>query len=847
MLAASVLLPTALFGYLTWRDHDAYLERAEERVRQTTEILHEHALKVLETQEIAMDWLENRIEGLDWAEIERRELELHELVTSIVERYEQIVQMGVMDPQGRLVASTVYPVPPTNLGNRDYTQALMAGFRGTYIGEPIVGRFTAKPQFVTARARRGVFGKFNGGMFVSAHQDYFVDFWRATARAEGSTVTMFRDDGVLLATSGHETQIVERMRSDSPLLARIKLADQGIFVGPAEEGVGTAIYGFKKLRHYPAYVAYAISTDAVFAPWRQQLARYGLLTLLIAMSLVAMTLLTMRYVIGQERSASQLADTTERLRAEMRSREQAETDMRRSQEDFRYLYLKTPVMLHSINRDGRLINVSDYWLESLGYTRDEVIGRRFSDFIAEPGRTHARDVGRQMLIQEGHRLQVPYQLIRKDGSMIDVLMNALAQRDEHGEFVRSLTVTFDVTDWKRTEAQLRQAQKMEAIGQLTGGVAHDLNNLLTVIMAGLERAERNPADAGRLRRAIETAQRGAERAASLTTQLLAFSRRQPLEPKAVEVGRLLTRMTELLRRTLGEAIEIEAVAGGGLWLAYCDPSQLENALVNLALNARDAMPGGGKLTLEASNAHLDHDYAQTNPDARPGRYAMISVTDTGCGMSVDVLEHAFEPFFTTKPEGRGTGLGLSQVFGFIKQSGGHVKIYSEVGHGTTVKIYLPRAQPGVVDTEEHAAADASPRGHETVLVVEDDPDVRAAVVEMVEDLGYAVVQAGNPDDAFAMLNQQHIDLLFTDVVMPGTMKSTELAERARQLQPRIKVLFTSGYSENAIVHHGRLDVGVHLITKPYKRDQLARRMRQLLDGEAAPGGVEPATETTARE
>jgi nitrogen-specific signal transduction histidine kinase/CheY-like chemotaxis protein len=396
-------------------------------------------------------------------------------------------------------------------------------------------------------------------------------------------------------------------------------------------------------------------------------------------------------------------------------------------------------------------------------------------------------------------------------------------------------VTFDVTDWKRTEAQLRQSQKMEAIGQLTGGVAHDLNNLLTVIMAGLERAERNPGDAARLRRALETAQRGAERAASLTAQLLAFSRRQPLEPKAVDVGRLLSRMAELMRRTLGEAIEIETVAAGGLWSAYCDPSQLENALVNLSLNARDAMPGGGRLTLEAGNTHIDHDYAEINPDAKPGRYAMIAVTDTGCGMSAEVVEHAFEPFFTTKPEGRGTGLGLSQVFGFVRQSGGHVKIYSEVGHGTTVKLYLPRATAGA-DTEERPAADATPQGSERVLVVEDDPDVRAAVVEMVEDLGYVVEEAANPDDALVILKARPIDLLFTDVVMPGTLKSTELAQIARELQPRIKVLFTSGYSENAIVHHGRLDDGVHLITKPYTRDQLARRLRGLLDEAGAEGG-----------
>ena len=836
MLAASVLLPAALFGYLAWRDHDSYLERAEEDVRQTTEILHEHALKVFETQELAMDWLEHRIHGLSWPEIRARERELHELISEIVEHYEEIVQMGVLDDQGYLVASTVYPMPPTDMGYRDYTQALLNGYKGTYISEPIIGRFTAKAQFVTARARRGSSARFDGGMFVSAHQDYFVDFWRTTARLPGSAVTMFRSDGVLLATTGPTAQLLDRLPNSSVLMAHAKIADQGIFVSQSGITGIERVFGYKKLGHYPVYVAYTLTTDAVFAPWRDQLARYGLLTLLISLSLVAMTTLTMRYVRLQEASTSRLAQTTEQLQEEIRVRERAEADMRRSQEDFRYLYLKTPVMLHSINREGRLINVSDFWVEQMGYTREEAIGRRFSDFMAEPSRTHAREIGRTALIEEGYRRQIPYQLIRKDGSVIDVLMNALAQRDENGHFVRSLSVTFDVTDWKRTEAQLRQSQKMEAIGQLTGGVAHDLNNLLTVIMAGLERAARNTADTSRLTRALDTAQRGAERAASLTAQLLAFSRRQPLEPRAIDPGRLLSRVAELLRRTLGEAIEIETVSSGGSWPAYCDPSQLENALVNLALNARDAMPGGGKLTLECGNAHLDHDYAESNPEVRAGRYAMIAVTDTGHGMSPEVVEHAFEPFFTTKPEGRGTGLGLSQVFGFVKQSGGHMKIYSEIDHGTTVKLYLPRAQVGAVETEERTRSEASPRGSETLLVVEDDADVRAAVVEMVEDLGYRVEEAANPDDALVILQNKAIDLLFTDVVMPGTIKSTELAKRARELRPSIKVLFTSGYSENAIIHHGRLDDGVNLITKPYKRDQLARRLRMLLDGATEPVG-----------
>jgi nitrogen-specific signal transduction histidine kinase/CheY-like chemotaxis protein len=386
-----------------------------------------------------------------------------------------------------------------------------------------------------------------------------------------------------------------------------------------------------------------------------------------------------------------------------------------------------------------------------------------------------------------------------------------------------------VTDWKRAETQLRQAQKMEAIGQLTGGIAHDLNNLLTVILANLERAEMMANDPVRFSRAIAGAQRGADRAAALTSQLLAFSRRQPLEPRVVDVGRLLTRLADLLRRTLGEAIEIESVTAGGLWFAFCDPSQLESALVNLAVNARDAMRERGKLTLEASNAWLDDDYVKSHIDVKPGQYVMLAVTDTGSGMAPDIVDRAFEPFFTTKPEGKGTGLGLSQVFGFVKQSEGHVKIYSEPGQGTTVRIYVPRAPTDAKPGTDRVLPSAVPTGSETILLVEDDHDVRAAVVGMLTDLGYLVIEAANPDEALRVLQASKAALLFTDVVMPGSMTTKQMVEQALRLQPGIKVLFTSGYTQNAIIHHGRLDEGVHLISKPYKRDQLARKLRSLLD------------------
>jgi signal transduction histidine kinase/CheY-like chemotaxis protein len=419
--------------------------------------------------------------------------------------------------------------------------------------------------------------------------------------------------------------------------------------------------------------------------------------------------------------------------------------------------------------------------------------------------------------------------VRKDGTQF--LANVVIQPmyDRSGAHIGFAKITRDITQRRELDERLRQSQKMEAIGQLTGGVAHDFNNHLTVIFASLDIAQGTMTNHDRLAQALDSAVKAAERAASLTAQLLAFARRQPLKPEAIDVARLLARSSDLLDRVLGERIGTETIRSGGLWQAYCDTAQLETALLNLAVNARDAMPDGGKLTLEAANAYLDDDYAASNPDVNAGAYVMVAVTDTGVGMSREIIERAFDPFFTTKPEGQGTGLGLSQVFGFIKQSGGHVKLYSEVGQGTAVKLYIPKASGGSVVVFDTPADEQAPNGTgETVLVVEDDEDVRSAAAAMIGELGYSVIAADGPEQALRILAERPVALVFTDVVMPGPITSRELADRARALQPAVKVLFTSGYTQNAVVHGGRLDDGVELISKPYRREQLARRLRRLL-------------------
>jgi signal transduction histidine kinase/DNA-binding response OmpR family regulator len=401
-------------------------------------------------------------------------------------------------------------------------------------------------------------------------------------------------------------------------------------------------------------------------------------------------------------------------------------------------------------------------------------------------------------------------------------------------------VAAEIKERMTAEEALRQAQKMEAIGRLTGGVAHDFNNLLQVILGNLDALRRQVADGGArsddIRRFSDAAVRGAERAATLTQRLLAFSRRQPLQPKSIEANKLVTGMSDLLRRTLGESITTETVLAGGLWRISADANQLESALLNLAVNARDAMSGGGKLTIETANAHLDEAYAAGHDEVKPGQYVMVAVTDTGSGMTKDVVAKAFDPFFTTKDVGQGTGLGLSQVYGFVKQSGGHVKIYSEPGEGTTVRLYLPRLPGSGDEAVETAPPQQIPVGRksEVVLVVEDDEDVRAGTVEMLRELGYGVLEAADGRAALRLLESNAgIHLLFTDVGLPGGLNGRQLADEALRRHPKLKLLFTTGYARNAIVHHGRLDPGLELIVKPFTFAGLAAKIRLVLERDAA--------------
>ncbi len=538
------------------------------------------------------------------------------------------------------------------------------------------------------------------------------------------------------------------------------------------------------------------------------------------------------------------------------------------------LYENAPCGYIATTPDGAIARANQTFVTWSGYSRDELLaGKRFQDVLNLPGKIFYDTHFAPLLQMQGFINEIAFELIGKDGQPLSILVNATQKQTADGTALGNRITIFNATERRRyerdllearrkaeqvseelrllndtleerinselaermkAEAALRQAQKMEAIGHLTGGIAHDFNNLLTIVIGNIEILLRHlPADAARLRRSADHALQGAQRAATLTHRLLAFSRQQPLEPKPIEPNKLVSGMSELLRRTLGETVLLETVLAGGIWRTEVDPNQLENAVLNLAVNARDAMPEGGRLTIETANSHLDRTYVAALPEpVPPGQYVLVAVTDTGSGMKPEIINRVFEPFFTTKEAGKGTGLGLSQVYGFVRQSGGHVKIYSELGEGTTVKIYLPRhfGKEQEEGTVNRAGSDYQRAEGETVLVVEDEEDVRNYAEEALGELGYRVITASDGPAALRMIEQEEdVDLVFTDVVLPGGLNGQQLAQIIVDKRPGVKVLFASGYTRNAIVHNGRLDHDVQMIGKPFTFDELATRVRSLLD------------------
>jgi PAS domain S-box-containing protein len=531
-----------------------------------------------------------------------------------------------------------------------------------------------------------------------------------------------------------------------------------------------------------------------------------------------------------------------KISRDLSERRAAQEALRQSEDRFRLLVQSvTDYAIYMLDTDGIVSSWNAGAERAKGYAADEIIGQHFSRFYGDEDRQQGLPQQALRTAREQGRFNAEGWRYRKDGTRFWASVVIDPVRDPAGTLIGYAKVTRDLSE--RREAQIAlekaqqaffQAQKMEAVGQLTGGLAHDFNNLLTGISGSLELLQARVAQGkfDQIDRYASAAQGAAKRAAALTHRLLAFSRRQTLDSKPTDVNRLVRNMEDLLRRTIGPAAHLEVVEAAGLWNTTIDQNQLENAILNLCINARDAMPDGGRITVETANKWLDQRTGEER-DLVPGQYISVCVSDTGAGMTPDVIERAFEPFFTTKPIGQGTGLGLSMVYGFVRQSGGQVRIYSEVGQGTTMCLYLPRHYevPADESVELPVARREATGSGEIILVIDDEPTVRMLITEVVEQLGYSSIEvADGPTGLKVLQSSTRIDLLVTDVGLPGGINGRQVADAARLLRPRLKVLFITGYAENAAIGNGHLDPGMQVLTKPFALDALAQRMRSMLDG-----------------
>ncbi len=521
--------------------------------------------------------------------------------------------------------------------------------------------------------------------------------------------------------------------------------------------------------------------------------------------------------------------------SDITERKRIEEELRESERRFKDLFDYAPVGYHEIDVEGRIVNVNKKELEMLGYDYGEMVGQFLWNFVLEEG------TSRQNVLEKLAGIKPPGESFeriykKKDGSPLPVLIKDSILRDQEWKIIGIRSTIQDITELKKKEQeisslqeQLRQAQKMEAIGRLAGGIAHDFNNILSVIKGSAQLSLMDLREGDPLYSNLKEIERSADRASALTRQLLAFSRKQIMEMRVIDLNDLIRNFEKMLRRMLGEDIELLTYLSEPLGRVKADPGQIEQVIMNLVVNARDAMPRGGKLTIETANVGLDEEYARRHIGVRPGPYVMLSITDTGVGMTKEVQERIFEPFFTTKEMGRGTGLGLSTVYGIVKQSGGNIWVYSEPGKGTTFKIYLPRVEAEVSEVRREVEGEV-PRGSETLLVIEDEETVRKLAVRLLKRQGYNVLEAPDGGKAFILCEKYRdpIHLILTDVVMPG-MSGRELAERLKRIHPEARVLYMSGYTDNSIIHHGVLEEGIDFIQKPFTFENLLRKVREVLD------------------
>lgn len=760
-------------------------------------------------------------------------------------------QVTIVDVSGRIAYTSMSASPEqVNLSDREHFAVhRQRGVDQLFISKPVVGRLTNRWTIQFTRPLSSDAGVFSGVIVLSVPAEYFSRFYNTIDIGADSTITLVRATGEVLARSPNPEDAMGKSLSGAPFMGPGS-PNFGLYAERSQEDGIERLFGWRVLPKGRLMVVIGRTYDTLLLPYREQRRIYVTGGAIVSVLLGLMAIFLTQGIAQRAAAARSLRASHARVAAEKRR--------------IKVLLENSHDAFVAVDTNGAITDWNGKAESLFGWRASEVIGHDLGQLLVPPElQRQYQDLFHRF--SEGGNAAMLNQVIELEGLdsqrqriPLEVAVAAFHTEDGYAAnaFIRDIRARkeFELLEAQRqrsleqTRLALQHSQKLESVGKLTGGVAHDFNNVLQIIGGSLQLLERFASGNDAAARRVENAMRAVERGSKLSMQLLAFARRQPLQPVVVNLRKLIVNMDDLLKQGVGESVEIRSVIDEGLWNTQVDPNQLESVILNLAINARDAMEGRGKLTIELSNQALAESSEVTLLDVPAGEYVVIAVSDTGSGMTAEVLERAFEPFFTTKPEGQGTGLGLSMAYGFVKQSGGDIRIYSEPGHGTTFRLYLPRA-PGP-ESALPRPVDTSPRGgSETILVVEDDLEVQSVVVAMLSELGYKVLRANDAASALLILESgAEIDLLFTDVVMPGLLRGPELAQQARRIHPDIAVLYTSGYTREAIMHDGRLEEGVGLLSKPYRRDQLASKVRYFLSGKrqdaALPGNGQPVLEST---
>jgi len=804
---------------MLWWQYDQVLLAEQRRAESLVHVLAEHLDRTFGPIEAALDQLAMHSDRVGGPRAPRDVWS--PVLAATLSGLAGVGSLNVIDADGTVTLST--NPAATGTSRRDfflYRQLNDRQTDGSVIGPPVPSSNFSGVFIPIGRALRDRDGRFIGLLAATFQPDRLRSFYAAIDVGPRGVIQLLHPDGYLLfrqPIDGH--QAGESAGEEAILSAGREHPDRSVLRAPIEARGPPYLTAWRSLSHPAVLVAVSIAQRDALAAWRAEL---------VVLAGEALGMLLMLALAGYWITASRRAHT--RTVAE---RDRADAALRASPTQFQAIMDHTPVLVFVKELEGRYTFVNRAAERWAGANKKPAIGLRTRDVMSKEGADDVEIADRRVVASKApiqREITVETRIGRR--TLLSVKFPLM---DAAGAVSAVGTIVTDITDQKLVEDRLAQVQRMEAVGQLTGGVAHDFNNMLTAILLNADVLATQIPNRS-LRQLAVAMRRAAEHGADLTRRLLAFGRRQTLLPLPTDINMLLAEMEPLMQRTLGEHIQIELVRDSALWPATVDRGQLESAVLNLAVNARDAMPAGGRLTIETANAELDEDFAASNPDVRTGSYVMVAVSDTGTGMPPDVVARAFEPFFTTKEVGKGTGLGLSMVYGFVKQSEGHVRIHSKLGAGTVVRLYLPRSKEVAAVVVGPAPLSVElPTGSETILLVEDDSLVRTYASAQLEALGYRVVTAETAKDAIEAVEQGCTpDLLFTDVIMPGGMNGRDLAEHLRRRRPALKVLYTSGYTHGAIDEAPESSGPIrHLLGKPYRRRDLATKVREVLDEPAA--------------